>query len=125
MKNIEFYYDELLTSTSFYHFCLKYGMDNSLYDGDYQNVIKWLNEEHPILDDVKKRYLGNLLRPLNTEKTFIRKRDTADGLEYIAICCLGRPDGCLESFCLPPFEIGTMYKGMETDKRYTLEELGL
>lgn len=28
-------------------------------------------------------------------------------------------------FSLPFFEKGTMYKGMETDKRYTLEELGL
>lgn len=31
----------------------------------------------------------------------------------------------LEVIDLPLFEVGTMYKGMETDKRYSLDELGL
>lgn len=30
-----------------------------------------------------------------------------------------------EFFSLPFFEKGTMYKGMEAHKKYTLEELGL
>ena len=127
MKNIEFYYDELLTSTSFYHFCLKYGMDNSLYDGDYQNVIKWLNEEHQILDDVEKKYLRNILEPLKTESTFLKKE------QYTNCCAECIYVGNVKSYkkgktsfmYLPFFERGTMYKGMKQGRKYTLEELGL
>lgn len=41
--------------------------------------------------------------------------------EFIHISMKDNFDNCT----LPDFEKGTMYKGMERSKRYTLEELGL
>ena len=34
-------------------------------------------------------------------------------------------DDVVDTFTLPYFPKGNMYKGMETNKKYTLEELGL
>ena len=71
----------------------------------------------PILDDVEKEYLSNVIKPFRDRVSSISK----DGpLEYITISL----DGDDFAF-LPNFEEGKMYKGMETNRRYTLEELGL
>lgn len=43
---------------------------------------------------------------------------------YISISIRGESLN-FENLNLPYFEIGTMYKGMETVRSYTLEELGL
>ena len=71
----------------------------------------------PILDDVEKEYLSSVIKPFRDRVSSISK----DGpLEYITILLDG------DDFAiLPNFEEGTMYKGMETNRRYTLEELGL
>ena len=71
----------------------------------------------PILDDVEKEYLSSVIKPFRDRVSSISK----DGpLEYITISLDG------DDFAiLPNFEEGTMYKGMETNRRYTLEELGL
>ena len=38
---------------------------------------------------------------------------------------LDNKDDVIYAFTLPYFPKGSMYKGMETNKKYTLEELGL
>ena len=71
----------------------------------------------PILDDKEKEYLSNVIKPFRDRVSSISK----DGsLEYITIS-LDSDDFAI----LPNFEEGTMYKGMEINRRYTLEELGL
>lgn len=60
-----------------------------------------------------------MIRPFRNKVTAIAKESNFGNSEYIAIeleANLG---------CLPDFEKGTMYKNMEIDKRYTLEELKL
>lgn len=78
----------------------------------------------PILDDVEKEYLSNVIKPFKDRVNYIIKTENSLG-EYIAIhlrlYTCWRPDVTL----LPEFEKGTMYKGMEINKRYNLEELGL
>ena len=76
---------------------------------------------HPqILDDAERRYLKAVIRPFRNEKLKIVKFSACDGSEeWLSFV---NEKG---SFYLPNFKTGTMYKGMELDHWYTLEELGL
>ena len=69
-----------------------------------------------ILDEVEKRYLRGVIRPF--EVRFIKKVGLTNA-EYIYIELKS------SHISLPNFSSNTMYKGMEIDKKYTLEELGL
>lgn len=72
----------------------------------------------PILDDKEKEYLSAVIRPWRNDVRYVAKRSTSTK-EYIGI---GTFD---DSATLPEFKKGTMYKGMELDREYTLEELGI
>ena len=74
-----------------------------------------------ILDDVEKRYLSAVIRPFRKRVDSVMKISDPLGYEkeYIFI----KLDE--DSFSLPYFKTGTMYQGMELEKVYTLEELGL
>ncbi|MDD6369156.1 hypothetical protein [Galactobacillus timonensis] len=90
-------------------------------------LLHWLQSEHkePILDEAERNYLSAVIRPFRDDVRGIRKMQSIyrlpdDGKEYIKICM--RSD---EEINLPYFRKGTMYKGMELGRKYTLEELGL
>lgn len=84
----------------------------------YQTVYE-ANEE--ILDEAEKRYLKGVIRPFrNKVLKIVKKYDTFTELEYIRIII--KDDSSIE---FPSFSKNTMYKNMETNKSYTLEELGL
>lgn len=77
---------------------------------------------HPqILDDAEKSYLSAVIKPFRKRVKHISKEEDfdCDG-EFIHI---ELSDGDIADF--PDFKSNTMYKGMEPDKKYTLEELGL
>lgn len=85
-----------------------------------EGMIGWLEEEykHKILTDKEKAYLSALIKPFRNNVKFIRKmRSIAKEFILIELKC--------NVFSLPFFEAETMYKGMEVNKKYTLEELGL
>lgn len=87
-------------------------------------IGNWLEEEYKpnILDDVEKAYLSAVIKPFRKDVECIEKIKTYfGGKEYIYITMKKDDDYCE----LPIFEKGTMYKGMEVDKAYTLEDLGL
>lgn len=73
--------------------------------------------EKEILDEKEKEYLSAVIRPFKDRIKFIAKRKMFD--DYICICLND------EAISLPYFKKGTMYKGMELYKEYTLKELGL
>lgn len=73
--------------------------------------------EKEILDEKEKEYLSAVIRPFKDRIEFIAKRRMFD--DYI---CIGLNN---EAMSLPYFKKGTMYKGMESYKKYTLKELGL
>lgn len=75
--------------------------------------------EKEILDEEEKEYLSNVIKPFRDKVKYIVKFDCLPE-EYISIVL---PHD--ERIDLPCFKRGTMYKGMEEDKRYTLDELGL
>lgn len=75
----------------------------------------------PNLNKEEKEYLSAVFRPFRNRINYIYKAICkGDQLELIAVN-MKDDDG----MSFPNFEKGTMYKGMETNKRYTLEELGL
>ena len=79
----------------------------------------------PVLNDDEKEYLGNVIKPFRNRVIYIIKDECTLG-EYLEICLRHYDDGCSSySIILPYFKKGTMYKGMELDKEYTLYELGL
>lgn len=73
-----------------------------------------------ILDEVEKKYLADVVRPFRSKVRSVYKMvSICSNKEFI---CIQLRD---ENFTLPYFKKGTMYKEMQTGKRYTLEKLGL
>lgn len=75
--------------------------------------------EKEILDDAEKEYLSAVIKPFKGKVKYIRKYDCPIR-EFIEI---GISNDATITF--PNFKKGTMYKGMEANKEYTLKELGL
>lgn len=86
-----------------------------------EKVWELYEEPKPILDTEEKAYLEAVLRPFKNKITYVVKhRYLGIKKEYIDF------NGDKKFlFSLPFFDLGTMYKGMEPDKKYTLKELGL
>ena len=74
----------------------------------------------PILDEKEKEYLSAVIRPWRDTVRCIRKYKHQNK-EYIYI----HNKNIFDGIGFPYFKAGTMYKGMELDKEYTLEELVL
>ena len=80
-----------------------------------------LEVEEPILDEAERKYLSNVIRPFRDRvKNIIKHNSYYKNEEYIVIY-----SGHDISISFPNFKKGTMYKGMELNKEYKLEELGL
>lgn len=77
-------------------------------------------QEKGILDETEKRYLKSIIRPFKNKVNHISKEDCYDGDCYISIELDDE-----EHISLPYFKKGTMYNGMEENKKYALKELGL
>lgn len=73
-----------------------------------------------ILNEVEKKYLADVVRPFRSKVRSVYKMvSICSNKEFI---CIQLRD---ENFTLPYFEKGTMYKEMQTGKRYTLEKIGI
>ena len=88
----------------------------------YDFTVHDLEEVKDILNSREKEYLSNVIKPFRDSAINIKKfenyRDRQK--EYITIYIKNDFE-----INLPNFEKNTMYKNMEIDKAYTLEELGL
>ena len=91
---------------------------NCLLNGEYK-VVKI---PKPVLDDVEKKYLSRVIRPWRDKVEYIRKINFDDEDEFIVIIYRERESKAMP---LPCFKKGTMYKGMEVGKEYSLEEFEL
>ena len=130
MTNLEFYKEEIKELLSD---CYLESALNKVYEGHAHStigaydVLDWLCEEHkdPVLNKEEKEYLSDVIRPFRKKVECIVKRDTQDQqYEYISIFYedIHNSEGIIY---LPCFEAGMVYKDMELDKPYTLEELEL
>lgn len=77
-----------------------------------------LEVEESILDEEERDYLKSVIRPFRNRVKCISKHNSYSN-EYICIELVG------EYLNLPFFKKGTMYKGMERGKEYSVEDLGL
>lgn len=92
---------------------------NSKYYVVLNNLLNGIYEiERPILTEKEKEYLEGVLRPFKDRVEYIEKNQNKYG-QWIFV------DLKEDQLYLPYFEKDTMYKDMELDKEYTLEELGL
>lgn len=89
-----------------------------------KKFLEWLEEDdeegckHTILTDKEKAYLSTVIKPFREEVKTIEKASFEED-EQLQIS-----NGDIV-MAFQYFENGTMYKGMEAYKEYTLEELGL
>ena len=99
------------------------------------SAIKWEDEEptlisdiyNPqVLDDAEREYLKTVLKPFRGAVKYVEKvpaivfDDDNRGKEYVFVAFYGRG-----SFAFPNFDAGSMYAGMELNKEYKLDELGI
>ena len=132
MKNIEKYKNFVLSNLN----CCQMETDlrkaggkptidcaHTLCEDCKETFFKWLLEEckEPILEEDERKYLSDVIRPFRKDVVSMSKFITwDDSSQYIYI---EMTDGHIAT--LPVFPKGTMYKGMEDGKHYSLKELGL
>lgn len=86
--------------------------------------------EESILTASEKEYLSNVIKPFKGKSPItVEKFGPSDYLpdkECIVIWIRHADNANIkETVDFPYFEAGEMYKGMEADREYSLEELGL
>ena len=86
----------------------------------YETVFERKEE---ILDNTEKNYLRSVIRPFRDRVKYIRKITFSDGDAKISIKI--KENIHTWYIELPPFKKDVMYKNMEPNKEYSLEELGL
>lgn len=92
----------------------------------YLKVLDWLLEEYkePILNDKEKIIIKNILKafePFGKEVSYITK----EYWDYGVNCCFLNFKYGVDNFGTLTFNQNKLFKGMELDKAYTLEDLGL
>ena len=101
-----------------------------IYSPEFNHILTGKVEivklSKPILTESEKEYLSAVIKPFRDRIIHIFKFELS-GYEGIGIDLkfpkVEKNEN--DAMTLPSFEIGTMYKGMELYKDYTLEELGL
>ena len=98
-----------------------------MYRDFFELLAGRLEIEKPILSDSEKDYLENVLRPFKDRIVYIEKLKSRDpSYEYIGFKIVYEDHRCPTNWCyLPYFREGTMYKNIELDKYYNLDEPGL
>ena len=85
----------------------------------HRKIKLTLEIQEPILGEAEREYLSGVIRPFKNNIYCIMKVNNQCG-EYIEITFKND-----ERITFPNFVKKSMYKGMELDKEYTLEDLGL
>lgn len=80
----------------------------------------------PILDEVEKRYLKNIIRPFKNNVDWVMLIKNAilaeEGVNNVRIRVHLKNN---DFITLPFFKKGTMYKAMQPNVKYTLKDLGI
>lgn len=113
------------SSTGFDEFFAFSHMFKSIkWEDDEPTLIKDIYDPQ-ILDDIEREYIKFVLKPFHEEVSYVEKLvdnlidDGSYSKEYLYVKL---HDG---QFVFPDFDSGKMYIGMETDKKYKLDELGI
>lgn len=115
MSKWSFRFNEIIKKINNKHF--------KSYPNNYTGTLNIENgyviEEKEILDETKKKYLENVIRPFKDKVSYIEKI----GYSSKEFICIDIKND--SSINLPVFSKDTMYNGMKANKIYTLEELRL
>lgn len=111
-KNLKYFYDGM--------WCPISGTLTYLLSG--QNKVVKIPK--PILDKKEKEYLSYVIKPFRDRIKYIYKFTCANG-DYEAIAVVMEGYGYCDWLNFPKFKKGSMYKGMELIKEYSLGELEL
>lgn len=127
MKNIEKYRDKLLERVnvcSWYDHFNPNGADCVQgCKSCEERFVEWLFEdsEKQVLDEKEREYLSSVIKPFRNRVTSVRK--WFNGIDYQIIISLDHAENLCQ---LPRFPLSSeMYKGMDSNKWYSLQELGL
>ena len=102
-------------------------LENQLSDEEIMWLMASSNKkivfQKEILDNEERKYLKEVIRPFRDRVDYIEKsrNSFADDECYIEISV----DDGEDSTFLPNFNMNDMYLGMEFNREYSLEELGL
>lgn len=98
-----------------------------LFTVDFDDIKNehWEEYNEDILDKEEKQYLESILKPYKDRVDFVIKQGIGDYYERIVINVSVKNKSYKNYIALPYFDKGTMYKGIEIDKKYTVNELGL
>ena len=92
-----------------------------IYKMENQKMKLILEVEEPILDEVERKYLSGVIRPFRDRVKYISK--CGGGLYQDEFIQIGiKNEGTIS---LPFFKTGTMYKKLEQNEEYKLDDLGL
>ena len=121
MTNFEYYIKGGRTNESWRKFHDDHNCKGITTIDKYNN---WLLKEHeePILDDIEKEYLSNIIKPFKDTVLCVTK-ETKDTSVKMARIRIAYRNG--SSTCLPWFLKEKMYVNMLSNTYYTLKELGL
>ena len=99
-----------------------YNVRDTLLKMKGEAVKLTLKIQEPILDDAERKYLGGVIKPFRNKIKYIQKIAYVDYTknQYLRFCMKNEP-----SWTMPLFEPNTIYKGMELNKQYSLDELEL
>lgn len=95
-------------------FAIKLGTVKSIERPHYQKIYS-----RGILDTKEKEYLSAVIKPFRNKVNKITKKQYED-IEWICVSFANN-----DWFSLPAFNKNKMYKGMNANRDYLLEELGL
>lgn len=115
---------QALCDVNVYSKCVNCNENAKCYECNVRN-LKWLLEEHEeqVLTDSERAYLSAVLKPFRENIRAISKYPfcgiSCKKEQYIIVRFYDR------GWAFPNFKAGTMYKGMELYREYTLKELGL
>ena len=87
----------------------------------YRKLIKL---PKPVLDEVEKEYLSYVIKPFRNRIKYFYKYPCGNG-DYEAITVIMEAYDYFSYLAFPKFKKGSIYKGMEPNKKYTLDDLGL
>lgn len=114
--------------------CRHYEYEGSWFNNKDLYSDKFLDQEveiemPDILNEQEKEYLSNVIKPFKDKVAFIQKLTGFSPSHQTTYCIFITINSRLgmfgvEDIKLPYFQ-DEMYEGMEIDKKYTLEDLGL
>lgn len=95
-------------------FTIKFGNIRTIERPHYQKIYS-----REILDTKEKEYLSVVIKPFRNKVNKVTKKQYED-IEWIHVSFANN-----DSFSFPAFDKNKMYKGMNANRGYSLEELGL